>query len=349
MSLPHDLPPNGRGRLARLFSILTRFDDGRYSLAGGALCLLVSASIADGIREMGYEPLWGLHLFLDVLRDFGIAAFVAGVVSLGIERISRSRFQEEITKELHNIQKGMINSAYMKHYPPEYADFVEHILDTETFYRLGLKVDIDLVLPDDQALLDRGIIYYDQRVSYRALNISGKLEKFEPRVFLDKDSMGISGESSKLLKWAIGKDDLTPAQIAEADQRLGDSETQKWYVFPKEILVDSNKWVEATSKVRNIKYNRDVTTWCGLRPADGIQLTVRHPPNILVYVQVKSPARSSDIPAGSDGTAVVVNIFTPLLPYTTVEIGWRPAATGDGAVAVASSGDTVGEGLQPRA
>ncbi len=315
-----------------------QLDDGRVVLIGGTLLLLIYSVIMGHMEEGKLVPFWPARLVLDLVRDLGIAFIVGGVVSLGIERISRQRFQDEIKSEIHEVEKSVINAAYLKRYPDTYTAMIEDMLQTAEFLWLGTNVVIDLIDEKPGGSADGDAIVYEQTISYSVLNISADTKFLKPRLFLDADW---NNQPPQLLSWKIGKVELDAAQIANAQENATDSTFQRWYSFPKEIEIAPGGKVFVMSKVRNCKFARDTTSWCGMRPSDRLLFTVNHPKGYQVYAQAKTPARQNDRPQETDGRRVVIEIFTPLLPYTTIELGWRPHAPAD----APSQTDTLGTGV----
>lgn len=281
-----------------------------------------------GIEEMGYYPLWPLQLILDLIRDLGIASLVGGFVSLGIEKISRERFQNEIAAEIKNIERSVINSAYRKRYPLGYTELVDEMLGMYEYFKYTLNVIVDLTIPLNP-LRDNNneeVINYAQTVSYWIHNMSNSDQQYQPRLFVDNN---IPGFSPLIAEWSIGADKLDKKDIAALNKDHTCHNDQNWYQFPRKIILAPDQKLYVHSKIRSFRYGRDVTTWCGRIPADSMRFTINHPPSLTVYAQPKSLGRSQDMPYISDGERVTVEIFTPVLPFTTIELGWKRALKSD--------------------
>jgi len=315
-------------------------DDGRFTLAAGSL-LLLAFSLTRGLWEEGnYHPPWPVQVLLDFVRDLGIAAIVGGIVSLGIERISRKRFLDHISDEIKNIEKNVINAAYGKRYPQSYTNLIGDMLDRFDHFKYTLNVVIDIIVPDEPLTDANGEpqIYYIQTVSYFVHNMMDIPKPIQPRLFVDAD---VPGHPPEVLSWRIGGKTLSSEELRSVHEDAVSANDQIWYQFPEPVDMAPDERVFVLTKVRNVRFSRDTTTWCGIVPADSLRFTINHPRGYTAYAQPKSLGRPQDTPYVSDGERIVVEIFTPVLPYTTVEFGWRPAQTRQAAAADEVSGGTA--------
>jgi len=298
-------------------------DDGRTTLVAGATLLLIFCLVTSFLEHLHFALFWPAKLVLDMIRDLGIAFIVGGVVSLGIERISRARFQSEIADEIKKIERSAINAAFLKTYPIEYTEEIEKTLRRTKYFKYGLNIIIDIIEPDPPINDAHGnpLIYYEQSVSYQAGNVSGEEQTLKPRLFFD---LNPEMPPPELLEWTVGKHELKGEAVSATRAHAEDHGNHRWYHFPIGVPLGAGEKVYVFSKVRNFKYPRDVTTWCGIQPADSMRLVINHPPGYYAYAQPKTAARTTDTSVVSDGRRVVVELFTPLLPYVTIELGWNP-------------------------
>lgn len=320
---------------------LKGFDDGRTALTIGAIMLLVFALSNSAIEALHYEVHWTLELVLELVRDLGIAFIVGGIVSLGIERLSRKRFLDEIAAEIHKIERSAINAAYLKDFPEKYTEFLEGMLASSDLFRHNTSITIDLIEPAEPIFDKQNspMLYVEITSSSTIQNISKSPALITPPLFQDCDW---DKKPPKLLAWKAGDKELNADEIVEAEASAVQSTFQHHYTFPKTFSLEPGATLHVHSKVRTRKYQRDVTTWCGLLPSDQLRFTIAHPAGYRVFAQAKTPARDGNLPLETDGRRLDLEIFSALLPYTTVEYGWHKSNSDD----EFSHGDTLGAGLQ---
>ena len=211
----------------------------------------------------------------------------------------------------------------------------------QDFFRQNIIIIIDLIENNGKTINDSSPILYEITSSYWMVNISAEPKMLNPRMFLDNDW---DGKSPELLEWNVGVQKYKGEAIKSIEKNAKNTTLQRWYEFPDGTWVEPGQSVHVFFKIRSFKLARDATTWCTLHPADRLNFTINHPPGYQVYAQAKTPARTSDDMHESDGRRIVIEIFKPLLPYTTVELGWRPHAPPN----AESSADSLGNELAPR-
>lgn len=333
------------------YSFLTRLalDDGRFTTTVGATLILGYCLATAYERESQYIFLWPAALLLDWVRDLGIAFIVGGIVSLGIERISRQKFLSEAKDsreqffasvlasqksfihvadaKIDEVKRNFFNSSVLRQYPIEYSAAVLSALELSKFYKKGLNITIDLSVEEAKGATHfPDSIVHEQTSSYQIENVSSAKAEYQPKMFLDCDWDGCPAE---LMEWRVGEhhldaEALRPLAMGEASL---DTDRQI-YEFPHSISVMPGDSIFVLARVRTIKHLRDTTTWCGVQPADSLRFVVNHPQNFEAYIQQKTAARSKVGPIASNGKRVSVEILKPLLPYMTMEYGWRPIDVG---------------------
>lgn len=335
-----------------------QWDDGRLTFGIGAVLLLICTVTRGIVYENHLELHWSAALVLDWVRDLGIAFIVGGIVSFGIERISRQRFVSEAAVSRANffgevraahqafltadqtdrtaflaaadakitgVKTNFFNAAVLRNYPPEFSLAVMEPLEKTKFFKTGLNITVDLLRPEPGHChpFDDAIVH-EITSSYHALNISSQRLTVQPRMFAD--DMGWDKCPAELLEWRVGDKHLRGTDLTalkSIDDPDGTDTSHIWYKFPHPTEIDPGKSVFVLSRIRTIKHTRDTTTWCGLQPAGNLTFIVNHPADFEAYIQQKTSSRSVEGPVQSDGKRVTVQIFTPLMPYMTMEYGWR--------------------------
>jgi hypothetical protein len=344
-----------------------QLDDGRVAAIAGAGFLLAYTLGKAWLQETKAMPEWILLVGLDLTRDLGIAAIVAAVVSLGIEKISRRELKEEIGNErldfqqrissieadiradreafrhltesgIKGIQHSMFNAVFSKNLPVVYGEALKELIVSAKWFRRETHVIVDIIDPATEVRNSLGerLVEYYSTMSSISVNVTDADQTLDQRVFIDRD---IDGRESEILTWKIGDKTLTPEEI-KAARVPDDSPFVTWYRFPDAPTLRPGDSAHIYLKTKRYRHRRDCTTWCSITPADGIRFELNHPPNFRVVLDAKTPALASDLPQSSDGQRIALEIFKPLLPYFTVELEWYPDHG-----SVPSSASTTGAGL----
>lgn len=315
----------------------------------GLLLLSIFSFIKSYVHHSHFELAWQADALLELLRDMGIAAIVAATVSLGIEKISRAELRREIGEErnkflesvvkidssikeeqqkfteftrseITNIEESVFNGVFSRRLPVAYAEMIGDQLSDLSWFRQDSNMTIDILSSDDKLISD-SLVEYQLTHSYRQVNITTKELEFQQRLYLD---VSADGTEPEIVTWKVGEHALSTDEIATAKQVLDSSSSARFFKFPKTIVVPPGGTIHVYYKSRKMKFARDTTTHCLFHPSDGIRLTVNHHPALKVFVDPKTPQTPTEFPEESDGHRVTIEIFKPILPYFTIEIGWKP-------------------------
>jgi membrane protein implicated in regulation of membrane protease activity len=264
-----------------------------------------------------------LKVFLVAGGEVGFAFIIAAFFSKTVEKQARREYNQYVTNREKVLSKNIFDYLYSVKIDDKVFKFIEENIYQNPFYRTNLDVEYEFCEEDGDWFVMR------QTLSYSVRNISSKEQVFFVNYDIEKPLGSNLPNFEKLgvYKLKIGKMELSPQQIEDADLAGEDSDLFKKYRH-KCTLRPSEK-IDVVIGAHLPKRHRDAEQWRSSLTSDGMKARIRYDAKRYDVKFMCVHPNAAEIEPQYEPHQIHVTLSEPLLPKHGLYFWWGPAKNAD--------------------
>jgi|GEM_PF-4833952 len=273
-------------------------------------------------------------LATELLRDFGIALWVAAAIHFSVEMFaSKERekifrgFAREADDRLEIISENTLSSFFKKDLPDGWFEFLRDQINAHDFIRSDLNVDVEIKYPteDMSKIIDESNlpekVVYSATLSYVITNISKENSHYKIKQITEFPVSDALREFTQITDLKINGDTLALDDLKKADDNWADVDNHK--KLEHSVLIPKGGSIEVQVSCETLKLHNDAMVWVCMQPSFGAKFRISAPKEfVLTFGCVHPSFKGSMSKVSVDGSPIFQSINDPIPPFTCAEVRW---------------------------